>query len=290
MSAKLVKALALSEASFEFIDEESMEFGSQIKNIITGVTDQIAQLRKSFAQQKQIREGVRIALIGSVNAGKSSLFNTLIGSDRAIVTNQAGTTRDVIEAGLYKDGLYWTLIDTAGLRQTKDTIEAAGIERSYKEAQKADIVLLVIDGTAQLRTAEKAVYRNLLEQYESKIITIQSKSDMPGINQNLTTDYLKVSAYQPESISKLDHMLKAKVSKLFAQDGSAHLLTTRQHSLLLALDQKLGTILPLLEGLIEYELVSHHLQEALSGLAELTGKSISEQGMDTVFREFCVGK
>jgi tRNA modification GTPase len=290
LEQKLVKALALSEASFEFIDEESMEFGSQIKNIITGVTDQIAQLRKSFAQQKQIREGVRIALIGSVNAGKSSLFNTLIGSDRAIVTNQAGTTRDVIEAGLYKDGLYWTLIDTAGLRQTEDTIEAAGIERSYKEAQKADIVLLVIDGTAQLRTAEKEVYKNLLEQYESKIITIQSKSDMPGINQNLTTDYLKVSAYQPESISKLDHMLKAKVSKLFAQDGSAHLLTTRQHSLLLALDQKLGTILPLLEGLIEYELVSHHLQEALSGLAELTGKSISEQGMDTVFREFCVGK
>ena len=286
----LVKALALSEASFEFIDEESMEFGIQIKELVSNVIAQIAQLQKSFAQQKQIREGIRIALVGSVNAGKSSLFNALIGSDRAIVTSQAGTTRDVIEAGLYKEGLYWTLIDTAGLRKTNDTIEGAGIERSYKEAKKADIILLVIDGSAKLSTSEKEVYNDLLSLYTSKIIPVHSKSDMPQIDHDLFSNHLKVSSHQDDSIAALDQAIKAKIADLFMNDGSAHLLTTRQHGLLLALYQKLNMILPLLKKDIAYELVSHHLQEALSGLAELTGKSISEQGMDAVFRDFCVGK
>lgn len=290
LEQKLVKALALSEASFEFIDEESMEFGTQIKKALLEVISNIAQLKQSFAQQKQIREGVRIAFIGSVNAGKSSLFNAFIGSDRAIVTNQAGTTRDVIEAGIYKDGLYWTLIDTAGLRHTDNTIELAGIERSYKEAHKADIVLLIVDGSKGLSSAEKEVYKNLMAQYGSKIIAIQSKSDMPQMDQSLFAKKLLASCNRPDSVLAVKKAIQEKVTALFEQDGSAHLLTTRQHNLLLALEQKLTQILPFVEGEISYELLSHHLQEALSGLAELTGKSISEQGMDAVFREFCVGK
>src|SRR4029453_18760962 len=101
------------------------------------------------------RDGIRIAIIGSVNAGKSSLFNVLLNQERAIVTNIAGTTRDSIEAGLYKNGNYWTLIDTAGLRQTDDMIEQQGIIRSGQEAQKADIVLLVVDSTRAMTIEEQ---------------------------------------------------------------------------------------------------------------------------------------
>ncbi len=158
---KLIKALALSEASFEFIDEEDLEFNQQINTIITKTLDTIARLKHTFDQQQQIREGIRIAIIGSVNAGKSSLFNALLKKDRAIVTSIAGTTRDVIEAGLYKNNNYWTLIDTAGLRQTENIIEQKGIERSHKEAELADIILLVIDGSRTMTTQEQQVYNEL---------------------------------------------------------------------------------------------------------------------------------
>ena len=115
IQTELFKARAYCEASFEFIDEE-INFAPQIKENIKNILSTITQLKKSFDQQSQIRQGLRIALIGSVNAGKSSLFNALLGKDRAIVTNIAGTTRDVIEAGVYRDGNYWTFVDTAGLR------------------------------------------------------------------------------------------------------------------------------------------------------------------------------
>ena len=288
---QLVKALALSEASFEFIDEEALEFGSQIKKIIATIRTKIKMIQQSQAQQKQIREGIRIALIGSVNAGKSSLFNSIIDTQRAIVTNQAGTTRDVIEAGLYEKGLYWTLIDTAGLRQTDDIIEIEGIERSYKEAQKADIVLLVVDGSRKLTDQETEIYQNLIKQYSSKTILLYNKTDLPQKAPKFTPPtYLSVSSNQPDTIAKLKKELQSKIDVLFKTAGSAYLLTQRQHNLLRALEQKLATIVPLLEGNSAYELISHHLQNALSELAELTGKTISERGMDAVFREFCVGK
>ncbi len=287
---QLVKALALSEASFEFIDEEALEFGSQIKEIIASVRKKISILQQSEAQQKQIREGIRIAFIGSVNAGKSSLFNSLIGSHRAIVTNQAGTTRDVIEAGLYEKGLYWTLIDTAGLRQTDDVIEIAGIDLSYKEAKRADIVLLVVDTSRKLSTQETEIYKNFLEQYSSKIILLYNKSDLPQKAPDLPFDHIPVSSNQPDTISKLKKGLHSKIDSLFKTEASAYLLTQRQHNLLVGLEQKLATIMPVLEGDLAYELISHHLQNALSEVAELTGKTISERGMDAVFREFCVGK
>ncbi|GAG60651.1 unnamed protein product [marine sediment metagenome] len=119
LEKNIVNAIALSEASFEFLDEEDMEFGRQIEKSLVKVIDKIQHIKKSFDQQQQIREGIRIALIGSVNAGKSSLFNALLGKDRAIVTSIAGTTRDVIEAGVYRNGNYWSLIDTAGFNQIR---------------------------------------------------------------------------------------------------------------------------------------------------------------------------
>jgi tRNA modification GTPase len=125
-----------------------MEFNIQITDIINTLLATISNLKSTFNQQQQIRNGIRIAIIGSVNAGKSSLFNALLNQQRSIVTSIAGTTRDAIEAGLYKNN-YWTLIDTAGLRTTND-IEQMGIIRSHEQAQKA-ILLLVLISTINYR-------------------------------------------------------------------------------------------------------------------------------------------
>jgi tRNA modification GTPase len=265
---ELITCLAFSESSFEFIDEEYMEFGIQIMQCIQKVLAMITTLKKTFNQQQQIRQGIRIALIGSVNAGKSSLFNTLIGKDRAIVTDTPGTTRDAIEAGLYKNGNYWTLIDTAGLRNTRHNIEKEGIKRSYKEAQSADIILLICDGSRPLTSQEQTIYKDICTLYEKKIIFIQSKTDLP-LCEHHTNNW-------KNTITELE---------------SPFLLNQRQYNLVLTLEKNLIHIIPLLETYpIAYELISYHLNDALKYFAELTGKSISEAAMDAIFRNFCVGK
>lgn len=288
---QLIKALAFTEASFEFIDEE-LAFNDQIVEIINTVQSILINLKSSCNSQQQIRNGIRIALIGSVNAGKSSLFNALLGKSRAIVTNIAGTTRDVIEAGIYKNGTYWTLIDTAGLRHTDDIIEQEGIKRSLSEAQQADIILLVIDSMRDITSNEREVYESIIEQHKNKVILIHNKSDEPraphlGLS---LKEHLATSTKNKTNIEKLQLLIEEKINTLLAQSDAPFLVNARQHKLILELEEKLEKVCLLLKDNVPYELVSYHLNDALSQLSEMTGKSISEAGMDAVFREFCVGK
>ena len=289
---KLIKALALSEASFEFIDEENMEFNLQIKDLIESVLTEVTKLKKTYNQQQHIRQGIRIAIIGSVNAGKSSLFNALLNKERAIVTNIAGTTRDTIEAGLYKNGNYWTLIDTAGIRSTNDIIEQMGIEKSYKEAQSADIILLVFDSSVSLNSSEQTIYNDLLKNYNNKIILIKNKIDLP--QKNITFDTNVPSHESSDNnktfITSIEGAIQEKIQHLFTSIESPFLLNQRHYNALLNLENNLLVIPPMLISNVSYELVSYHLHDAITTLSDLTGKTISERGMDAIFREFCVGK
>lgn len=288
LEQELFKALALSDASFEFIDDE-VSFGDQILIIINNALATIATIKKTFNQQHHIRQGVRIALIGSVNAGKSSLFNALLNRNRAIVTPVAGTTRDALEAGLYRHGIYWTLIDTAGIRHTDNAIEQEGIARSYQEAQAADIILLVKDSSRQITEQEQKIYEDIEQRYAQKIILMHNKSDLAQELPPNTTALL-VSNNNKEAIHLLEKTIEDKVEKLFTGMESPFLLNQRQFNLVLSLEKKLQALTAMFSGTIEYELISYELKEALTCLSELTGRSISEQGMDTVFRSFCIGK
>lgn len=296
LEKELIKALAWSEASFEFLDEENLSFGNQIKEHINNQINKINIIKKTFDNQKQIKEGIRIAIIGSVNAGKSSLFNTILNQKRSIVTNIAGTTRDSIESGIYRNGNFWTLIDTAGLRQTNDIIEELGINRSFEEAQKADIILLVFDSSENLSPEQEKVYKNLLEKYKNKIILIQNKADLPENKSNFLYKYndiknkIKVSSANNLNIDKLENLIESKISQIFESIDSPFLLNQRQYNIILGLEIKLKNILDMLNDNIQYELVSYNIKDALEDLTQLTGKSISEAGLDTVFKEFCVGK
>ena len=286
---ELMKALALCQASFEFLDDE-MEFSSKILEIITSLGHTVITLKKTFCQQQQIRQGIRIALIGSVNAGKSSLFNALLNNDRAIVNAQAGTTRDTIEAGLFVEGNYWTLIDTAGIRSTEDTIEQEGITRSFKEAHKADIILLIYDSTKELLPQEKAIYQQIKDQYSSKIICIYSKSDQTTLAK-LPENIIAVSSTTRLHLPILEHSIKNKINELFARIESPFLLNQRHHQALLSLEINLKEMeLLFKQENVPYELLCIHLNDAIAIIAQLTGKSITQASMDLIFKEFCIGK
>lgn len=292
LEKEVVTMSALSEASFEFIDEE-MSFGSQIQERLSALLQKIGTIKKTFNQQQHIRQGVRIALIGSVNAGKSSLFNALLNKNRSIVTDIAGTTRDVVEAGVYKNSSYWTLLDTAGLRQTADFVEQEGITRSYQEAEQADCIVLVFDGSRALTDQEKIIYDDLKARYSRKMLIVYTKSDLPQYHHEAIDEvpFIQVSVHNKDSIAHLEQMLEEKIQQdFFNHIESPFLLNQRHYTLLLSLEKDLKAIQPLLVEPIAYELVSYHLKEALEKVSELSGKTITEQSMNAVFREFCVGK
>lgn len=288
----LYKALALSEASFEFLDEE-MEFSSQIRHILETLINSIQKLKKNFDQQQHIRQGIRITLIGAVNAGKSSLFNAILDKERAIVSDIAGTTRDVIEVGLYREGNYWTLIDTAGLRQSDDIIEKEGIKRSFSEAQSADVILLVYDSGKDISKNEYEIYKAILEQHSHKIIVVRNKIDLTAQATLTVSDdipVVSVSTRDLSSIHSVELAIKDKISRLLDQADAPFLLNQRQFRLVLGLEKQLHGVLSMLSKDVHYELVSYNLRESLEQIAELSGKTVSERGMDMVFREFCIGK
>ncbi len=340
MKQTLIKALALSEASFEFLDEE-MEFAPHISSMITDIKSTIHEIKKTFNQQQQIRQGIRVAIIGSVNAGKSSLFNALLNQDRAIVNAQLPAPPAMpLKQDCIKMATIGHLVDTAGLRQTQDIMEQEGIRRSFEEAHKADIIILAYDSSSSLTNEEAEVYKQIAQKYPNKIINVLTKVDTntsfdtkssistqdvygqqiiqqkiqrelgkktsahilsssQGLRIEALADYankiaehfIPLSSKTKNNIETLEQKIEQKIVTLFADIESPFLLNQRQFNLLLALETKLNTISDMLaQKHVAYELLSIHLNDAIAHLAELSGKAISEAGMDMVFREFCVGK
>lgn len=297
LEAEIIELLSLTEASFEFLDEEQrdIDFDSKIKTKISTILQELRDASENFNLQQQIRQGIRIAIVGAVNAGKSTLFNALVGKERAIVTPVAGTTRDSIEFSLYKNGCFWLLIDTAGLRQAGDFIEQQGIQRSWDEAAVADIVLVIFDASQAMSTEQQVFYQQLIEKFNDKIILVANKIDALCPDFTIDTiaktfEIINISAKQKLGVDLVEKAIFDKIQKLFEQLKSPFLLNQRQYQQLSEIQQKLDFIESQSADKIQYELVAYQLKEILENLSSLTGRNVTEQMLDKVFDEFCVGK
>ena len=295
---KLIELLSLIETSFEFLDEEQrdFDFDNLIRKKIDKITKITKQIKTNFNQQQQIKQGIRIALLGSVNVGKSTLFNTLLKEERAIVTNIKGTTRDCIEKNLYKNGAFWLLLDTAGLRKTDNIIEQKGVNKTWKEAIQSDIIILIFDLTKQLSEEENKIYKSIIEKHHKKIILVANKIDKKTLvkqkvfPQMQNVEIIKISAKQKIGISELENKIETKIQKLFEKLNSPYLLNQRQQSLILELNIKFKYIAKKCTNRIQYELIGVHIREVLEMITELTGKNINERVIDNIFSNFCIGK
>lgn len=294
----IIILIGLVESSFEFLEEEQQDLALNqlVKQHTQALLQKIAFVLSHFNQQEQIRNGIRIALIGSVNAGKSTLFNALLQKDRAIVTDQAGTTRDCVESTLFVDGNFWQLVDTAGIRKTGDIIEQKGIERSLEQAHLADLILLVFDTSKQLNSEEHEMYQKIAHDYSEKVMFICNKSDKPAV-WNPESDkilcnqkYYAVSGTTTMGITLLKTDISVLIQKKFSELTSPFLLNKRHYNLIANIELKLKSLENKYSNSIEYELVSYQLKEILETISELTGKNITEGILDTVFSTFCVGK
>ena len=301
---QLVELLSYVEASFEFLEEEQrdLDFEGLIKSKIDKFLLILKEIENSFHWQKQIRDGIRIAIIGTVNAGKSSLFNSLLKKDRAIVSPIEGTTRDVVESSVYRNGSFWTFVDTAGIRKTKDLIEKEGVRRSLNEAGLADVILLVWDSSILQSKDLIYVYREIIQKYKDKIIFVFSKVDSSKTsNVSFNSDQIlnklgfpsgsiETSVNQGKGIDLLESEIDEKIQKIFSKFNSPFLLNQRQFDLIKDIKKNIDIVAQDMSRSVELELVAYNLKECLEKISELTGRGVTEKVLDHIFNSFCVGK
>ena len=286
IDAPLFDLIARLEASLDFPDEgyhfiDATEIASAVDASIRGIDD----LLGDAARGRLIREGVTVAISGRPNVGKSSLFNNLAGSDRAIVTDVPGTTRDLITERIDLDGLAATIVDTAGDRETVDVIEREGVDRGTRARAVADVVLVVLDGSEPLTGDDR---RLLLETASMPRVVVANKSDRPRA---LDMDALRVSAKTGEGI---DAMRAALVRQLTGSDplrDTAAISNTRHIALLeQARDHLRRARDGSAAGNTPEEFLLTDLQAARAAFDEIVGTRTTEDLLTHIFERFCIGK
>ena len=275
---KLTDLLAQIEVALDY-PEEDLEYVTkeQIKDALSEVKQKTQNLLDTSSKGRIIKNGVNIAIVGKTNVGKSSLLNTLVGYDRAIVTDIEGTTRDTLsESYVYRD-VKFNFIDTAGLRKTSDVVENIGIERSKKAVENADIVLLVYDGE-KVDGEHEEIAKN------PKTIKVFNKADI----KNHGNDVLSVSAKTGENVEKLKEVIYEKI-KLGNISSSDVMITNARH--IDCLNRALKSLDRANEVIDEtLDCISLEIREGWQALGEITGATANEEVVNRIFEKFCVGK
>lgn len=294
----ILDVLAQVEVNIDYPEYDDVEemTTKMLKEKATDIQQRIHSLLKTAKQGKVLREGLATAIIGRPNVGKSSLLNALLHEDKAIVTNVAGTTRDVIEEYVNVNGVPLKLIDTAGIRDTADTVEKIGVERSRKALDAADLVLLLIDNSAPLTAEDEKL---LAATKDKQRIVILNKTDLPS---QLDLDRLKElvgdAALIETSIVKHEGMdqLGAQISHMFLDQGIESsqnnvMVTNARHiGLLHQANDALSDVLKGIADGMPVDLVQIDMTRCWDLLGEITGDSYQDELLDQLFSQFCLGK
>jgi len=250
-------------------------------------------LIKSYDKGKKIKEGIKTAIVGKPNVGKSSLLNALLREERAIVTHIAGTTRDVIEEIININGIPLVIGDTAGIRKTDDIIENIGVEKSKEMIKKSDLILWVIDSSNELEELDYEIYEAIKGK---KVVGILNKMDIKkDINLGEMKDvkkWIEISAKDKIGIEKMENKIYEYVMNKDIENGYEDLIITniRHKSALEKTKESIDNIFETIRNEMPTDLVAIDLKEAIDALSEITGEISSEDILDNIFKNFCVGK
>jgi tRNA modification GTPase len=298
---KLLTFTSLVELELDFSDHEDLEFAdrSQLNTLADTIEQKIAKLVNSFSVGNAIKNGIPVAIVGETNAGKSTLLNVLLNEERAIVSDIHGTTRDVIEDTVNIKGVLFRFIDTAGLRETTDTIENLGIERTYQAIEKANIVLWIID-TSQINNQEKWMLEEIMKRVEhTPLILVFNKVDKLSEGERLALEQqfkdnrvprILISAKERLHTDELQELLYNAVKLPELSDQDIMVTNMRHYE---ALKQAHTAIVRVQDGLndrISGDFLSQDIRECLHYLGEITGQITTDEVLGNIFSKFCIGK
>lgn len=301
LRAELLHITSLLELELDF-SEEDVEFAdrSELRRIATGIHTLVNRLCNSFSLGNVIKNGVPVAIVGNTNVGKSTLLNVLLNEDKAIVSEIAGTTRDVIEDTVNLNGITFRFIDTAGIRRTDDTIENIGIGRTFAAISQASVVLLLTDLSRGAETFEQ-YYRQVREHIlpGTKLFIILNKADK--VDDALTTletiklmtsgeKIIAISARTGHNLELLIDELTGTVNLHALNSGDAVVSNARHYEALVHARDAIARVIEGLSTQLSGEFISQDIRECLHYLGEITGDITTDEVLGNIFKNFCIGK
>ena len=294
---KLLHLTSLIELELDFSDHEELEFAdrTQLVDVAQKIQHTVQRLIQSFRIGNAIKNGIPTVIIGETNAGKSTLLNLLVGEERAIVSDIHGTTRDVIEDTVNIDGKIFRFIDTAGIRDTTDTIESIGIERSLAKIKQAEIILLMLDATCANEQYQALSNKVLPLCQDKHLLVIVNKCDKATpttiipLPENATQ--INISAKTKQGIEQLKTQLSLLLPDADIMAGNAIVSNIRHLKALQSANDDINRVLEGLQTDLPTDLVSQDLRSCLYHLAQITGGEIqTDEVLGNIFKHFCIGK
>lgn len=293
---EILDVLVNIEVTIDYPEYDTPEVQEkEIAQMLESVGKKLKKLEKSFDNGKIIKDGIKTAIIGKPNAGKSSLLNAILKEDRAIVTDIAGTTRDTIEEFVTINGIPLNLVDTAGIREASDEVEKIGVEKSIKQANDADLIIAIFDSSKDLEEEDIEIL-NLIKGKKS--IILLNKSDLNSkINENddrftsITENILRISALNKYGIDELYE----KIAKLFNLNeinlDNEILITNIRHKNIISKSlENVNKAKEALEINMPIDIITIYIKEILEDLGEITGEVVTEDIINEIFSKFCLGK
>ena len=282
---RLLTFTSLIELELDFADHEELEFADrqQLFDLAQEIDTTISGLVGSFKTGNAIKQGIPVAIIGAPNVGKSTLLNALLGEERAIVSDIQGTTRDTVEDTLVLGGMLFRFIDTAGMRQTDDTIESLGIERSRQAAQRAAVILHLQDATQPVD-----ILSQIEDLQDKTIIHIYNKVDLlSGFIAGKNS--IGISA-KNGNVEVVKQLLVALAAEQYDTRNAVTISNTRHYEALVRALEAIQRVQNGLQMQISGEFLSMDLQDCLTALGEITGQITSQEVLNNIFGKFCIGK
>jgi len=294
---ELLRLLAAIEAAIDFPEEDLEEVTQEeIKLVVNSVLNDVGELIKSSDRGRYLREGIKTAIIGRTNVGKSSLLNALLGENRAIVTEIPGTTRDTIEEFINVRGFPLKIVDTAGIRETQDLVEKIGVAKTKELIETADLVLFVVDVVSGFTSEDEAILEKIKG---TKAIVLINKIDIGAgkISRELVEKtlgdipYMYVSAKEEIGLEELEQMIEKMVSAGEVYSSGEEIITNmRQKESLMNTNRHLKEVLEGWDQGMSLDFLSIDLKAAWEALGEVTGENAGEELIDRIFSDFCIGK
>lgn len=291
----IIYHIAYIESALDDPEHISIDgYGEELSEVIKEQKEKIRRLIDSFSEGKMIHEGIKTVIVGKPNAGKSSLLNCLVGEEKAIVTDIAGTTRDVLEETIVLQGISLKMMDTAGIRKTEDVVEKIGVERARTYAKEADLILYVVDSSTELDENDQEILK-LLE--DKKAIVLLNKSDLkPVVTKEILSGktgkpIISISAKEEKGVEELEKQIKEMFFQGELSFNDEVYITNARHKKAL---EDAGKSLEMVENSIAMgmpeDFFSIDLMNAYEALGSITGEAVGEDLVNEIFSKFCTGK